>query len=55
MTTMEERPDDDLVTETESDLERAESADDEERLETLEKVRERLESELDDRDETPPS
>jgi hypothetical protein len=52
---MSEREDEDLVDSTEADLDRAEQGDEAERLETLEKVREKLESELEERDETPPA
>jgi hypothetical protein len=52
---MPEREEEDLAGSTEADLDRAEEADETERLETLEKVREKLESELEERDETPPA
>lgn len=50
-----EKRDDELMDETRRDLEGAESSDDRERLETLEKVHEKLESELEERGETPPA
>jgi hypothetical protein len=52
---MAEREEEDLVDSTASDLDGAEEGDEAERLETLEKVREKLESELEERDETPPA
>lgn len=52
---MTERENDDLVESTSDDLEGAESKDDKDRLETLERVREKLESELEERDGSPPA
>ena len=50
-----ETSDKDLVGETASDMERAEAGDDQTRLETLEKVHDTLESELNEGAETPPA
>lgn len=47
--------DEDLVEGTQEELDRAEDSDEQRRLETLERVRERLESELEERDQTPPA
>lgn len=52
---MDERPDRDISHETEEKMDRAEPADDERRLETLEEVQRSLESELDEGGETPPA
>jgi hypothetical protein len=50
-----ENEEEEIVESTRSDLDRAEDAGEDERLETLERVREKLESELEERDETPPA
>jgi hypothetical protein len=51
---MNDRPED-VAVESEEELEKAEGADDQSRLETLEKVHETLESELNEGAETPPA
>jgi hypothetical protein len=51
---MNEKPED-VVSESEADMEKAEGADDQTRLDTLEKVHETLESELNEGAETPPA
>lgn len=50
-----ETPEPDVVRDTQADMERAEEADDQTRLETLEKVHETLESGLNEGAETPPA
>ena len=50
-----ETPGDDVVVDTQTDMDRADEADDATRLEALEKVHETLESELNEGAETPPA
>ncbi|MEA2452693.1 MAG: hypothetical protein QOG04_1403 [Actinomycetota bacterium] len=49
------RSEDDVVRDAEVEMDKAEEGDDQTRLETLEKVHEKLESELNEGAETPPA
>lgn len=50
-----DREEEGLAESTREELDRGEESDEQRRLETLESVRKRLESELEERDQTPPA